>query len=932
MNLKKHRTPVFLVVFSIAFFSLLNSDVSEAAETVNFNYYISIPYADKTNEDVAFDISSDTNKIITYAKHGRGNQTLGFEYYPKDDAYIIFSGENKQKLVTAEGTTSGSYAFLFDYKNILINSLTTIPSESLWKIEKSTTDGFFRLVNKKSNLAFSKVNDTGEPLQLKGIDQNDTKQLFKLTSLNGIMYIKPSTYLTKALDISGGVAVDKPLITYDKGTQMNQQWYSVFLASTGTFLIGNYEDRSLLLNYPGNDINLTSKRFSIDVTKPEPNIQFIFNSVSGKKNTYTITTSDISNKLTAVNPKDSIGDVQFSSKKVGDQEWTIELLGTIQAPIINNLKLSGGHTTDVNTKLPVIYPGEKLTLTGELNSSFFKQYDLYAKTNLDPSTKIQSNLSIQNSKGSFAYNLTEAQTSTFPKGINYIELNARADHIFPSNSSATSFMVDLAIPTITADKTMDRYIEDNSNSIIKGTFIDKKANNLTITAKINQSSIEIPVLKQTGTKNETAVPWTFDLNSLTSEQKSLFVFGKNEITFTLKNDWKTYNTATAVTTLNLLGRGTISYKEKDGKELQNKTILHQSSVNTLNYLADIPATITDYKLTTVSGDGTLVPNKNQITGLYSNKVLDVTANYEQYRFYLSYDGNGASNGTVPKVQQFEVGQELQVSTPDALKKEGYHFKEWNTKADGTGKSYQPKELYQTTNQNKTLYAIWKPDKVTMTVYFNQTLTDKPIYQDIRVNTNKLAPIKYLVPADADLSSTIDSMKIPLTYFGYTLTSSPYVVKVDGKIVTTTFVPEGDFSVIYSYNGTFNIKEPATVDFGNITLKNKGTTTHAPINNPVLDILNTDEVSQWTLYIKQEQPLKDSETFFKGAFFYLKENNEIELTAADQPFVSAETAAPFTSMQLGGDEKKTSGLYLKEYVGNKVGEYHSTIWWSLVKGP
>ncbi|MBQ9552853.1 MAG: InlB B-repeat-containing protein [Clostridia bacterium] len=72
---------------------------------------------------------------------------------------------------------------------------------------------------------------------------------------------------------------------------------------------------------------------------------------------------------------------------------------------------------------------------------------------------------------------------------------------------------------------------------------------------------------------------------------------------------------------------------------------------------------------------------------------------------VAYDANGGSGA--PSSQTKPYGQSLTLSyvTPT---REQYVFDEWNTKADGTGVSYQPGDIY-TTDENVTLYAQWSKE-------------------------------------------------------------------------------------------------------------------------------------------------------------------------------------------------------------------------------
>ena len=103
------------------------------------------------------------------------------------------------------------------------------------------------------------------------------------------------------------------------------------------------------------------------------------------------------------------------------------------------------------------------------------------------------------------------------------------------------------------------------------------------------------------------------------------------------------------------------------------------------------------------------------------KVDSVLNNYDVYYvnplITVTYD----SNGGTPEEKIF--GEELKSKNDEiipaehkvksleetGLKKDGFTFKEWNTKADGTGTSYKAGRILSTSS-NVILYAIWNEDK------------------------------------------------------------------------------------------------------------------------------------------------------------------------------------------------------------------------------
>lgn len=85
---------------------------------------------------------------------------------------------------------------------------------------------------------------------------------------------------------------------------------------------------------------------------------------------------------------------------------------------------------------------------------------------------------------------------------------------------------------------------------------------------------------------------------------------------------------------------------------------------------------------------------------------------------LSYNANSPSGKTVtgdlPKSSDYFAGAQATVSKkPDNLSIAGYTFKNWNTKADGTGTSYDANETF-TITEDTVLYAIWEYEQLYIT--------------------------------------------------------------------------------------------------------------------------------------------------------------------------------------------------------------------------
>ncbi len=89
---------------------------------------------------------------------------------------------------------------------------------------------------------------------------------------------------------------------------------------------------------------------------------------------------------------------------------------------------------------------------------------------------------------------------------------------------------------------------------------------------------------------------------------------------------------------------------------------------------------------------------------------------------LSFDGNGADSGSVDSMMQKD--EPLTVPA-NGFARKGYTFKEWNTKADGTGTSYSSGSSL-TITEDTTLYAVWETVTYHALFYMNCSPSENPI--------------------------------------------------------------------------------------------------------------------------------------------------------------------------------------------------------------
>lgn len=112
--------------------------------------------------------------------------------------------------------------------------------------------------------------------------------------------------------------------------------------------------------------------------------------------------------------------------------------------------------------------------------------------------------------------------------------------------------------------------------------------------------------------------------------------------------------------------------------------------------------------------------KTKVTKIPKGNSGAVTlyAKWTANKYTITFLPNGATKGTMKKVSAtYDVSRNL---SSNAFKRTGYTFVGWNTRADGTGKTYKNKaavkNLTATANGTVKLYAKWKATKYTVKYY------------------------------------------------------------------------------------------------------------------------------------------------------------------------------------------------------------------------
>lgn len=120
-------------------------------------------------------------------------------------------------------------------------------------------------------------------------------------------------------------------------------------------------------------------------------------------------------------------------------------------------------------------------------------------------------------------------------------------------------------------------------------------------------------------------------------------------------------------------------------------------------------------------------------GTYSaNAAATLYAAWKANTYAVTFNANGGSSPPANQTKTYGTNLTLTTAKPT---RSGYTFSKWNTKADGTGTSYNSGATYST-NAAVTLYAIWIANIYTITYDKNSGTQSEPEKTNYPIDTTK----------------------------------------------------------------------------------------------------------------------------------------------------------------------------------------------------
>lgn len=194
----------------------------------------------------------------------------------------------------------------------------------------------------------------------------------------------------------------------------------------------------------------------------------------------------------------------------------------------------------------------------------------------------------------------------------------------------------------------------------------------------------------------------------------------------------------------------------------------------------------------------------------ANASATLYAVWQLITYTVSYNGNGSTGGsTAAQTKTYDVSLTLR---SNGYTRTGYTFVKWNTKADGSGTSYNAGAAY-TANAAATLYAIWTLTTYPVTYYGNgntggSTAAQTKTYgTNLTLRTNGFTKTGYtFVKWNTKADGTGTSYNAGATYTG----NAALTLYAIWQIVT--------YTVSYNANGGSGAPAAQTKTYGvNLTL-------------------------------------------------------------------------------------------------------------------
>lgn len=268
--------------------------------------------------------------------------------------------------------------------------------------------------------------------------------------------------------------------------------------------------------------------------------------------------------------------------------------------------------------------------------------------------------------------------------------------------------------------------------------------------------------------------------------------------------------------------------------------------------------------------------------IYGNVSDSVTVSIGNLDYWdVTFMANNGTNNTSSQTVEANTAFNLNSNT---FTKTGYHFKGWNTAADGSGTSYQDNQSISGIDHNLTLYAQWEPN--TYVVSFNSnggegTMTRQEFTYDVsaalRTNAftkeghrfaswNTKADGSGKVYADGAVVSNLTSVNqkeiilyaqwvddVPYVIQNYRVDEENHIIDLIGK-ETTPYYYKKNFVLDTGYSVSIDIGTKTYVYTGSVVKIYNGDMMVAQYTNVVQGDINEDGIINSADLLRMRQHL------------------------------------------------------------------------------
>lgn len=153
--------------------------------------------------------------------------------------------------------------------------------------------------------------------------------------------------------------------------------------------------------------------------------------------------------------------------------------------------------------------------------------------------------------------------------------------------------------------------------------------------------------------------------------------------------------------------------------------------------------------------------------------------------------------------------------------------------------------------------------------------------------------------------------------------------------SSRYTPSFNFDLFLEYEGEIKFQSAPHLDYGEVPLSSKANVTY-PLDrgtNNHVKVINTAKRAKWTLLLElgKDGILNDKDEPYLGELVYYDEYGEYPITTNPVKIEENKSRNVLNDLNMYS-ATRDSGIWLKQQIGNRSGDYKGDIIWSLTDGP